>query len=78
MINADIMMHLELNTMYIMFQQVPPNVIWEEHVATRPQNRSSRDDRSTFGSSRYPSQQRMHSSTACASCAIFTADKSSY
>jgi len=29
MINADIMMHLELNTMFIMFQQVLPKVIWE-------------------------------------------------
>ena len=27
---------------------------------------------------RYPSRQRMHSSTACANCAVSTADKSSY
>ena len=27
---------------------------------------------------RYPSRQRMHSSTACASCAMSTTDKSSY
>jgi len=59
MINADIMMHLELNTMYIMFQQVLPKVIWEKHVATRPRNQSSRDDRSTC--------EKMHRLTRSAS-----------
>jgi len=49
MINADIMMHLALNTIYIMFHQVLPKLIWEEHVATRPENRPSHDDQSTFG-----------------------------
>jgi len=48
MINADIMMHVDLNTMYIMFQQVLPKVIWKEHVATRPQHQTGRDNRSTF------------------------------
>ena len=48
MINAEIMMQLELNTFVHHVSTSPPQSHFEEHVATRPQNRSSRDDRLTF------------------------------